>query len=203
MSVPGMKNTGHVLAGVGRLYIAPLGTAWPAITGDSLAWGAGWVHLTEETDGGYELSYKETNTPHKIDQQLMPVLHTPDSAEGSVVLALASMDHAKLQYMVSNATLSTVAAGSGTVGISKLGIGGSSIKEFQLGIEGLSPDNPAGGVWWELIKIWRAIPSSELKKTYKKGEKQMVQGKWDMLADLTQAATETVCAIIHKNAIAV
>jgi hypothetical protein len=202
MSVPGMKNSGHVIAGVGKLYIAPIGTAWPGITGDSLTWGAGWVNLTEETDGGYALSYKESITPHSIDQQLMPVLYTPESAEGSVVVSLASMDHAKLAFMISNANVSAVAAGSGTVGTSKVGIGGSSIKEFQLGIEGLSAENPAGGTWWEVIKIWRALPSSEIKKSYKKGEKQMIEGKWDILADLTQAATETVCAIIHKTAVA-
>lgn len=203
MSVPGMKNSGRVIAGVGKIYIAALGESWPAITGDSLTWGGTWTDLTVETDGGFELSYTEKNKDHRIDQQSMPVLYTPDSAEASLTLELASMDHARLQYMISNATVSTVAAGAGTVGVSKLGIGGSTIKVFQIGIEGLSPDNPAGGTWWELIKIWSAIPSSQLKKTYKKGSKQMVSGKWDIIADLTQSASEIVCSIIHKNAVSV
>jgi hypothetical protein len=200
MAVPGMKNTGRVIAGVGKVYVAPLGETWPVVTGDALTWGGAWVHLTEETDGGFELSYKETNTPHKIDQQLMPILYTPDSAEGSLTLSMASMDHTRLQYLISNATLTPVAAGVGTVGLSKLGIGGSALREFQIGIEGLAPENPPGSAFWELIQIWKVIPSSELKKTYKKGSKQMVEGVFQLCADLTQAATETVFRITHKTA---
>jgi len=202
MAVPGMKNTGGVIAGVGKVYVAPVGESWPAITGDTLTWGGNWVELTPETEGGFVLSYKETNTPHKIDQQSMPVLWTPDSAEGSLSIKVAAMYHARLAYLISNATVSTVAAGSGTVGYSKLGVGGSAIKEYQIGIEGLSPDNPAGATWWELIKIWKAIPASELKKTYEKGNKQMVEASFQLVADLTQTATEVVFAILHKNAVA-
>ena len=200
MAVPGMANTGSVIAGVGKVYIAPIGEPWPAITGDALVWAGNWVHLTTETDGGYEVTYKETNTEHRIDQQSMPVMYTPDTAEGSLKIEMASMDHAKLLYLISNATLTPTAAGVGTVGVSKLGIGGSAIKQYQVGIEGLSPENPSGGDWWELVKIWKLIPESELKKTYKKGSKQMVSAMFKLAADLTQAAGETVCAIIHKSA---
>jgi hypothetical protein len=81
-----------------------------------------------------------------------------------------------------------------------LGIGGSAIKEFQIGIEGLSPASPLGSTWWEMVKIWRCVPSSELKKTYKKGEKQMVSCKFDVMADLSQA--HPVCEIIQMTAVA-
>jgi len=197
-----MKNSGPIIAGVGNLYIAEIGEAFPVITADTLTWGAGWTKMTVATKGGYALNYKENNTPHTIDQQGNPVLYTPANSEGSVEINLAEVDLERLAFLLSNATLSenpAAAIGNAGVGTRTLAFGGSAIKEFQIGIEGLSSSNPAGEEFWELIKIWKCIPNSEFKKSYKKEELQMVVGKWDIAADLSKAAGHELFEIIEKT----
>lgn len=209
MSVEGMKNTGPVIAGVGNLYIADLGTDWPtvdgepesAVAGETLALPAGWTKMTTYTDGGYRFFFKENNTPISVDQQRQPILYIPNNAESYVELALASMDHTLMTKLVSGASTSQSVAGVGVAGQKNIWLGGSSIKEFQILIEGLSPDNPAGSAWYELIFIWKAIPTSELQKNYKKLEKQMIQGRWDVTADLTRTAGREMARIVAMSSL--
>lgn len=200
MAVPGMKNSGPIIAGVGNLYISEIGEAFPVVTEDVLTWGGGWTKMTVATKGGYALNYKENTTPLTIDQQGTPVLYMPANSEGSVEINLAEVDLERLQFLLSNATLDeTPADGALNVGIRRLSFGGSVVKEFQIGIEGLSSSNPSGEAWWELIKIWKCIPNSEFKKSYKKEELQMVVGKWDIAADLTKSAGHEMFEIIEKT----
>jgi hypothetical protein len=200
MPVPGMKNSGSIIAGVGNLYISEIGEAFPVLTEDVLTWGGGWTKMTVATKGGYALNYKENTTPLTIDQQGTPVLYMPANSEGSVEINLAEVDLERLAFLLSNATLDETPADiSNNVGIRRLSFGGNVVKEFQIGIEGLSSSNPDGEEWWELIKVWKCIPNSEFKKSYKKEELQMVVGKWDIAADLTKAAGHEMFEIIEKS----
>jgi len=201
MAVPGMKNSGPIIAGVGNLYIAEIGVAFPVVTEDTLTWGVGWTKMTVATKGGYALNYKENTTPLTIDQESQPVLYMPANSEGSVEINMAEVDLERLTFLLSNASLVETAADIGNnVGVRTLSVGGSAIKEFQVGIEGLSSSNPAGGdpAWWELIKIWKCIPNSEFKKSYKKEELQMVVGRWEIAADLTKPEGQKAFQIIEK-----
>lgn len=202
MPVPGMKNSGPIRAGVGNLYISEIGEPFPDVTEDVLTWGAGWTLMTVATKGGYALNYKENTTPLTIDQESQPVLYMPANSEGSIEINMAELDLERLPFLLSNASLAETPADIGNnVGIRTLSVGGSAIKEFQIGIEGLSSLNPAGEdpAWWELIKVWKCIPSSEFKKTFKKDELQMVVGKWDIAADLTKPEGQKSFQIIEKS----
>lgn len=211
MPVPGMKNAPGfgVIQGVGNLYIADIGTDWPtvdgepesAVAGETIALPAGWTKLTRATDGGYTFRYKENNSAVRIDQQRDPLFYVPDTAESSLEIALADMDHANLLKLVSNATQTTTVAGVGVAAQSNIWLGGSNISEFQLLIEGLSAVNPAGSAWWELIFVWRGMPSTELMKNYKKLEKQMITGRWDVVADGSRTAGREIARIVHQTSL--
>lgn len=211
MPVPGMKNAPGfgVIQGVGNIYIADIGTSWPTVdgtaedevAGETIALPAGWTLLSRATDGGWKFSYKENNSPVRIDQQRDPLFYVPDTAESFVEIALADMDHANLLKLVSNASQVTTAAAVGVAAQSNIYLGGSTINEFQILIEGLSAVNPAGSAWWELIFIWRAMPTTELAKTYRKLEKQMISGRWDVVADGTRTEGRQIARIVHQTSL--
>lgn len=200
-AVPGMKNSGFSIAGVGNVYISAIGEAFPVITEDVLTWGGGWTKMTRATKGGYELNYKENTTPLSIDQESQPILYMPANSEGSVKIEIAEMDLERLPFLLSNAaTVLTPAGITNNVGVRTMSVGGSAIKEFQLGLEGLSGSNPAGEdpAWWELIKVWKVIPSSEFKKSFVKDNLQMVTAVWMIAADQTKAEGQKAFQIIEK-----
>lgn len=211
MAVPGMKNAPGfgVIQGVGNIYIADIGTLWPTVdglaesevAGETLALPAGWTKLSRATDGGWRFSYKETTSPVRIDQQGTPLFYVPDTAEAFVEIALADMDHSNLIKMVSNASQVTTAAGIGVAAQSNIYLGGSTIEEFQILIEGLSAVNPAGSAWWELIFVWRAMPTTDLSKTYRRLEKQMISGRWDVVADGNRTEGRQIARIVQQTSL--
>jgi hypothetical protein len=62
----------EVVAGPAKVYLAPVGTAFPAIDDLEAAFDAAWVALGK-TDGGVKVSHSQTIVPLRVDQVTAPV----------------------------------------------------------------------------------------------------------------------------------
>lgn len=129
----------EVITGVGTLYSAPVGEAFPTV-GTTPA--GNWVTLGE-TSGGVKVTFSQKTDIHRTDQRTGPVKATR-SEEGILVetkLTQATLENlAKLMGL----TVTDTPAGSGTIGTREMGLHrGATVTEYALLFRG-STQSPYG-----------------------------------------------------------
>lgn len=125
----------EILTGVGRLYIAPVGTAFPALGSVP---GVGWVDLGETKDG-VTLTKTQKIDQHRTDQRTGPVKASRSEEELIVATALAAATAENMGVYLGG-TVSDTPAGAGTIGTRSVGLyQGPVVKEYALLFRGSSP----------------------------------------------------------------
>src|SRR6185437_7295994 len=125
----------RVIAGPATLYVAPLGTTLPTVTGSPATWPptwpVGWVPAGY-TDKGVDMTYTPTVKPYTPDEETFSIYDvlTAEKIEISAVLAEATLINYK--NAVSAATLTNDA----TSKVNKLVVGTGVLGYVMVGIQG-------------------------------------------------------------------
>ncbi len=131
----------QILVGVGRLYVAPLSTAFPAV---NVTPGASWTDLGE-TKGGVTITVDQTVAEFSTDQRTGPIkaIRTEESLLVETKMAQATLEN---MAQVMGTTVTDTPPGAGTIGTRKVGMTrGVNVAEYAFLFRGDSPygDFPA------------------------------------------------------------
>lgn len=186
-------NQLNVISGVGTLYLAEYGEAFPSEAGDTLDW-TGW------SDSGYTIDGCTLETSQEffeveVDQETAPIRHVLIKNEAKMLVGFAETDAAHLLFSIANSSVDT-----GTPGRTTLSVGGADFTVWSLGFETVAPGTPANDSWWRLVKVWRAIAAGTFSMAFKKGETTMVNVEFLLEADSTLPSTERLYQIVDRTA---
>lgn len=123
-----------VLTGVGEIYVAPLGTAFPAV--DAVP-GALWRNLGYTQDG---VTIKKTQKINQVmvDQETGPIKASRSEETLTIETTLADMTLSNLADYLGGA-VTTTPAGSGVIGKKEIGLyAGADVKNFAILFRGKS-----------------------------------------------------------------
>lgn len=168
-----------ILVGVGTLYVAPVGTAAPALTATP---SAPWVALGE-TDDGVKLTKTRNREAFSSDQRTGKV-KVVQTEEG---VTLETNLHESTLENLANAiggSVTVTAPGSGTIGKKSLKLyTGATVGEFAFLFRG---DSPYGN-WPGQFFLPRGYMDDDIEMEFKKDEKTLVPVKFEALEDLNAA----------------
>lgn len=171
-----------ILVGVGQLYVAPVGTAAPALT---VTPSSPWVSLGE-TDDGVKLSKTRNREAFTSDQRTGKV-KVVQTEEG--ITLETNLHESTLENLASvmGGTVSVTAPGSGTIGKKTLKLyGGATVAEYAFLFRGNSPY----GNWPGQFYLPRGYMDDDVEMEFKKDEKTLIPVKFEALEDLN-ASTES------------
>lgn len=119
-----MGTASNVIVGVASLYIAPAGTAIPAVpaTAGATAWptpSSPWV-ASGFTESGVTLNVDTKTGEIRVEEQSTPVLIVPDSKDVTIDITFAEDTIANMQNAYGGGTITTTAASASTPGLSTL-----------------------------------------------------------------------------------
>ena len=155
----------QVIAGPGLIYLAPLGTALPTLTGAAPVWGAGW-YQAGYTDAGIDAIYTPTIKEIYVDEQAAPVLDILEKEKFVVQAHLAEANLVNLQSAISASTLTT----------SPLQIQGGSdpLVYTMVGVQGPAPN---GNI--RVILMQKAITTVAVSMKITRKDKVVFPVSWD------------------------
>lgn len=170
-----------LLTKVGRIYLAPVGTAFPDLT-DAPA--SPWRDLGDTQDG-VDLNSDDKVELIRTDQRTGPVKATRTDETVVVKTKLAEMTLENLADAL-GATLTDTAAGSGTIGTREINLHrGSDVQEFAFLFRG---DSPYGNFPAQ-YELPRAYCDEVGAIKYDKGKNVAIPVTFKCLEDL-EAATD-------------
>ena len=176
------KTIANVLVGFAHLYISPTGTAAPA---DTVAFGDSWTTTVPAlkhpgfTEKGVTLQLDRKEKRHMVEEISNPVAITVDTSSFKVSVGFAEATLQNLLYAAGGGTLTTTAAGAGTIGKETLKIH-EQLEVMQLGFEG---KNPQG--FFRRVIIPRVVSTGKLKTEFDRSKNMQI----------FQAEFEAVCSI--------
>lgn len=172
----------EILVGVGRLYIAPAGTAMPALDETPQS---PWRDLGE-TDGGVKVSRTQSLEFFSTDQRTgkAKVVRAEEGLSIETNLVSATLENLAIAL---GGTVTDVPPGTGTIGTRSVSLyAGSQVAEYALLFRGLSPygDYPAQ------YYVPRAVVDGDIELEYKKDDKVVIPIKFEALEDLSASNEE-------------
>ena len=99
-------DVSQLVAGPGLLYIAPLGTALPNLTGSTAVFPTGWRPVGY-TDAGIDSTYTPKIKPISVDEEASPVLDILESEDFKIMAHLAEVNLKNYQAAISASVLTT------------------------------------------------------------------------------------------------
>lgn len=145
--------------GAATLYLAPVGTAFPADTVNmGVNWGTGipaWVPIGS-TDDGVHYGANPTLNPLTVEESPIAAAQLVDSLDFPVTATFAEDVLANVRIAIGLGTIATQAPGIGAVGKSTLTLGTLPI-QFALGIEHA---NPYGH--WTRVSVPNVMSASQI-----------------------------------------
>ncbi len=96
-------DVSQVVAGPGALYIAPVGTALPTLTGATAVFPTGWTAVGY-TDAGIDAIYTPTIKEIYVDEQAAPVLDILEKEKFVLQAHLAEVNLRNLQAAIAAST---------------------------------------------------------------------------------------------------
>lgn len=185
-------NSANVIAGFGKIKIAPLGTALPDLTvGYPITWPAGWLDWGY-TDDGVEFAYAPTVKDISVDEELAPVNKLLTAEKCTVVAKLAEATLSNMGYGISASSLVVTAPTDTVQGTKVLTFGSGTLKKFMLGFEGPAPDTSLKRV----IIITEAISTGQVQTKYQRADKTIIPVTFEALADSSLPAGSRLCKIV-------
>lgn len=129
-----MTTAYAILVGVGQLYIAPVGTAFPAVNATP---GASWVAVGDTRDG-VKINFSQSVNKIRHDQRTGPVKATRSEEDVTLETALPEATLENLARVLGVA-VTTVEAGVGTIGTKTIGMyRGQTVDEYAILFRGTS-----------------------------------------------------------------
>lgn len=172
----------EILTGTGTLYIAPAGTAMPALTS---APSGSWVSLGE-TDGGVKVTKTQNIETFSSDQRTGKVkaIRTEEGVTVETNLMQATLENLA---NVLNGVVTDTAPGSGTIGKRSLPLhAGADVDEFAILFRG---DSPYSASYPGQYYIPRGYIDDDVEMEFVKDGKVLIPFKFEALEDL-DASTE-------------
>lgn len=192
----------EVLVGSGTAYIAPVGTALPA-PGEALT--SPWVKIGASGDLNYDESTGIEFTVTEEIKDWIPLgsnaprkqFRTKESV--SVKLSVADMTLEQITYALNGNSVSTVAAGAGTIGYKKIGLSkGQNITTYALIIRyNVSPYMAVGVMEYRHTLVQQ---TGQPKFVSKKAEPMLAELVFTALVDGAAAAGEDLGVWVAQNA---
>ncbi len=172
-----------ILVGSGKIYLAAVGTAFPAV---NAAPGALWTDLGE-FDGGVTKTYSQTLDQHRVDSETGVVKAT--RSEEDVVFAV-SLAEATLENLAKILDDQTVASAVGPPAIKEIGTyRGAKVQEYAVLFRGESPYMADGPAQYQLPRGY--VSGSSIGMAYVKDSKTLIPIEISALVD-PLAATNAV-----------
>lgn len=172
----------EILVGVGTLYIAPAGTAKPALTATP---GGSWRNLGD-TDDGVKVTKSQTIEKFGVDQSTgkRKAVRTEESVLVETNLAANTLEN--LADVINNPVTIT-APGAGTIGYRSLKMyAGADVDQFAFLFRGKSPYGDFPAQYYVPVGIFEDDVESE----YKKDDKTLIPVKFESLEDPNAATAD-------------
>lgn len=172
------------------LYVAPVGTAFPAVDEDPAApWAlVGTSGDRNYSEDGVTVQHSQTIAEFRAAGSTGPI--KAFRKEEALMLSMEMADLSLEQYKLTlnGNTVTAVAAGVGTAGTKKLGLSrGFSVQQYALLARGVSPYGDAMAMQYEVPV---AYPSGSPEVVFRKGEASMLAIEWTALEDPDAAAED-------------
>lgn len=150
----------NILTGVGSLYIAPVGTAFPDCDDTP---SSSWYDLGE-TRGGVKVTRSQKINTSRTDQRTGPVKAKRSEEDMSVETKLVEATLEKLAKFL-GVSVTDTAAGSGTIGTRSIPLyRGSEVDEYAVLFRGNSPYGP----WNAQYQLPRAYFDGDITEEHTK-----------------------------------
>jgi len=163
--MPAQPDVASIIAGPGLLYIAPVGTAQPALT-TPLVWPAAW-YTVGYTDAGIDCIYTPTIKEVYVDEEAAVVLDILEKEKFVVQAHLAEVSLTNLQASISASTY--VAA------TPQITAGSLPLQYVAVGVVGPAP----GGYTNRVILLSKAITTVAVSMKITRKDKQVFPVSWD------------------------
>jgi hypothetical protein len=165
----------EILTGVGDLYLATLGTAFPTVDATP---GASWRHLGFTQDG-VSVKRKQKIEKINVDQETGGVKANRTEESLTIETSLAELTAENLADALGN-SVTTTAAGTGTIGKKEVGLySGGYVKNFTLLFRGKS----AYGEMPAQYQIPVCYIDGDLELKSEKGKNQVIKAAFEALVD--------------------
>jgi hypothetical protein len=162
----------EVVASPLTIYLAVVGTAFPAIDDAEGTFGVAWEKLgvagsNNYDDSGVSLSHAETVNDFTPAGSTMPTKRFRTAESFETKLNLVDLSPASYAKVMNDATITTVAAGVGVAGEESFSLfRGDQVNSFALLARGLSPINNDLNMQYEFSKAFVSVNGDAV---FKKG----------------------------------
>ncbi len=175
-----MNNAYEVLTGVGKLYVAPAGTAKPDLTSEP---GSAWIYLGETLDG-VTVTKSQDISEVETDQRTGPVKATRTKEGVTIATKLLEATLENLAVAIGGAQVNNNPPGTGTIGTRTMGLYlGGEVAEFAILFRGESPYGPYPGQY----HVPRGYFGGEVGQEFKKDGSVLIPVEFHALEDLDAA----------------
>jgi len=165
----------EILTGVGELFVAPVGTAFPALGANP---GSEWTHLGQTQDG-VKVSAEQSITKIRTDQETGPVKATRTEEDLIITTKLAEMTLENLATVLGN-TVTDTAPGAGTIGTRSTGLyRGQLVKTYAFLFRGVS----AYGAFPAQYEVPVGFFAGNTETEYKKDGNAQIGAEFHALVD--------------------
>jgi hypothetical protein len=158
-------DVSQLIAGPGLLYVAPLGTTLPTLTGSTAVFPTGWRSVGF-TDAGIDATYTPTVKPIYVDEQAAPVLDILEKEDFKIVAHLAEMNLKNLNASIAASVLTTP---------TQLSVGSKPLVYFMVACTGPAPDTFTQRV----ILVQKAIATGPVATKITRKDKQITALQFD------------------------
>jgi hypothetical protein len=176
------QNVGNIEVGRAQVWLAPVGTAYPAVGGTP---SASW-NLAPFTETGWTISDSEKRNPITPDE-LFDAVANPLMTRTTILTAVFYQGDLTAMTYVRGGTLTAV---SGTPNYQTFvpQVPGASDPVWAFLIRGVGPT--VGGVQkTHDLQVFAGSPQGDVKPLYAKGKPRMLQGEWLALDPTGQGYT--------------
>ena len=174
-----MTDSYSILVGVGELWVAPIGTAFPDVNATP---STSWTNLGDTRDG---VKFTKTQKVNKIrhDQRTGGVKAVRSEEDAQIETKLPEVTLENLARVLGTA-VTTVAAGVGTIGTKTIGLHqGSTVTEYAILLRGDSPY----GAYPAQYQIPRGYFEGDLSLEMTNEDEQVIGVTITVLEDLSES----------------
>lgn len=189
------KPTGsasNVIVGPARMLIAPTGSTLPTLDGtvEPVVWDPAWIEVGY-TEDGTKLAYQPTLKEIMVDEEPAPVKRSLDTEKATISANVAESTLVNLNAAISASTLTSQAADATHAQTKTLKVGGGSLTEVMVGLEGLSPTGRQ-----RIIIGYRAQAQANIQLQFKRNDKTIIPVELSLLADSTKPSGENLFEVV-------
>lgn len=198
-------DTSNIITGSAYLFQGAIGAVLPTMpTTDNsvtdlvatISGGTVWTPAGF-TDAGIKFGYDPTYKAVNVDELMADVDSLMIAEKLTISFDLAEVTVGNLARYISTAAVPvTTAAAVGTAGLSTFQHGGQQVtKKFAYLLVGMAPQG-----FLRMINVYKAVATSKLDLTYKRGEKIMTPVEITSLAFSSNATGNQLFQVIDKTA---